>query len=116
MDPITFEVIRSALYAIADEMKVILMRSARSPLLQEAGDLSCALTDAEGRLIAQGDDMPIHLGVMAFTVKEFLRRVDRNKPGRWSASPRERNDGWLADVRCGYQRERRQPDFAERRP
>ena len=78
MDPITFEVIRSALYAIADEMKVILMRSARSPLLQEAGDLSCALTDAEGRLIAQGDDMPIHLGVMAFTVKEFLRRVDRS--------------------------------------
>jgi len=83
VDPITFEVIRSALYAIADEMKVILMRSARSPLLQEAGDLSCALTDAEGRLIAQGDDMPIHLGVMAFTVKEFLRRVDRStmRPG-----------------------------------
>ena len=40
MDPITFEVIRSSLYAIADEMKVILMRSARSPLLKEAGDLS----------------------------------------------------------------------------
>ena len=77
MDPITFEVIRSALYAVADEMKVILMRSARSPLLQEAGDLSCALTDADGRLVAQGDDMPIHLGVMAFTVKELLRRVDR---------------------------------------
>lgn len=83
MDPITFEVIRSALYAIADEMKVILSRSARSPLLQEAGDLSCALTDPEGRLVAQGDDMPIHLGVMAFTVKELLRRVDRAtmKPG-----------------------------------
>ena len=32
MDAITFEVIRSALYAVADEMKVILMRSARSPL------------------------------------------------------------------------------------
>ena len=73
--PVTLEVVRSALYAIAEEMSVIVMRSARSPLLKEAGDLSSALTDAEGRLIAQGRDIPIHMGVMAFTVKEFLKRV-----------------------------------------
>lgn len=73
--PVTLEVVRNALYAIAEEMSVILMRSARSPLLKEAGDLSSALTDAEGRLIAQGRDIPIHMGVMAFTVKEFLKRV-----------------------------------------
>lgn len=73
--PVTLEVVRNALYAIAEEMSVVLMRSARSPLLKEAGDLSSALTDAEGRLIAQGRDIPIHMGVMAFTVKEFLRRV-----------------------------------------
>ena len=66
---------RNALYAIAEEMSVIVMRSARSPLLKEAGDLSSALTDAEGRLIAQGRDIPIHMGVMGFTVKEFLKRV-----------------------------------------
>ncbi len=75
LHPVTVEVVRNALYAIAEEMSVILMRSARSPLLKEAGDLSSALTDAEGRLIAQGRDIPIHMGVMAFTVKEFLRRV-----------------------------------------
>ena len=74
-DPVTLEVVRHAVYAIAEEMRAILMRSARSPVLKEAGDLSCALTDAQGRLIAQGRDIPIHLGVMAFTVKEFLRRV-----------------------------------------
>src|SRR5207253_998894 len=73
--PVTLEVVRNALYAIAEEMSVILMRSARSPLLKEAGDLSSALTDADGRLIAQGRDIPIHMGVMAFTVKEFLKRV-----------------------------------------
>src|SRR5256886_12049212 len=56
-------------------MSVIVMRSARSPLLKEAGDLSSALTDADGRLIAQGRDIPIHMGVMAFTVKEFLKRI-----------------------------------------
>jgi N-methylhydantoinase B len=75
LHPATLEVVRNALYAIAEEMSVIVMRSARSPLLKEAGDLSSALTDAEGRLIAQGRDIPIHLGVMGFTVKELLKRV-----------------------------------------
>jgi N-methylhydantoinase B len=75
VNPITLEIVRNALYSIAEEMSVIVMRSARSPLLKEAGDLSSALTDASGRLIAQGRDIPIHLGVMAFTVKEFLKRV-----------------------------------------
>ena len=75
VDPMTLEVVRSGLYSITDEMRVILMRSARSPLLKEAGDLSCVLTDAAGRLIAQGQlDTPVHLGVMSFTIKEFLKR------------------------------------------
>jgi N-methylhydantoinase B len=75
VDAVTLEVVRNALYAIAEEMSVIVMRSARSPLLKEAGDLSSALTDHEGRLIAQGRDIPMHMGVMGFTVKEFLKRV-----------------------------------------
>ena len=79
LNPVTLEVVRHAIYAIAEEMSLIIMRSARSPLLKEAGDLSSALTDARGRLIAQGRDIPIHLGVMGFTVKEFLRRVPRRE-------------------------------------
>lgn len=71
--PVTLEVVRNAVFSVAEEMSAILMRSARSPLLKEAGDFSCALTDAEGRLIAQGKDIPVHLGVMAFTIKEFLK-------------------------------------------
>ncbi len=74
-NPVTLEIVRNALYAIAEEMRIILMRSARAPLLKEAGDLSCALTDAEGRLLAEGKDIPMHLGVMAFTVQEFLKRI-----------------------------------------
>ena len=61
---------------------MIVMRSARSPLLKEAGDLSSALTDAEGRLIAQGRDIPMHMGVMGFTVKELLERVPRGADAR----------------------------------
>jgi N-methylhydantoinase B len=75
IDPVTLEVVRHAIFSTAEEMRAILMRSSRSPVLKEAGDLSCALTDARGQLIAQGRDIPIHLGVMTFTVQEFLRRV-----------------------------------------
>ena len=39
------------------------------------GLVTVRLTDAQGRVIAQGQDTPVHLGVMAFTVKEFLKVV-----------------------------------------
>src|SRR5690606_20797420 len=76
-DPFTIEVIRNALTAIAEEMSLVIMRSARSPLLREAGDLSSALTDADGGLIAQGRDIPAHLGIMGSTVQAFLGRVPK---------------------------------------
>jgi N-methylhydantoinase B len=75
VDPFTLEVIRHAFSAIAEEMSLVVMRSARSPLLREAGDLSSAITDVNGELVAQGRDIPMHMGVMSFTVKEFLKRV-----------------------------------------
>ncbi len=75
LDPITLEVIKNALTATAEEMSLVVMRAARSPLLREAGDLSSAITDADGFLIAQGRDVPMHMGVMSFTVREFLKRV-----------------------------------------
>ena len=83
IDPVTLELIRNAILATSEEMRFIVMRSARAPLLKEAGDLSCVLTDAQGRVIAQGQDTPVHLGVMAFTVKEFLKVVSREdlRPG-----------------------------------
>ena len=83
LDPVSLEVIRNALTAVAEEMSSVVMRAARSPLLREAGDHSSALTDADGYLVAQGRDVPVHLGVLSFTVREFLRLVGRDtlKPG-----------------------------------
>ncbi len=46
VDPFTLEVIRNMLAAIAEEMSLVVMRSARSPLLREAGDLSSQKLDA----------------------------------------------------------------------
>ena len=103
LHPVTLEVVRNALYAIAEEMSVIVMRSARSPLLKEAGDLSSALTDAEGRLIAQGRDIPIHMGVMGFTVKELLKRIpaERFREGDvWFLNLPEVGGNHLPDVKA----------------
>ncbi len=102
-DPFTVEVIRNALTAIAEEMSLVVMRSARSPLLREAGDLSSALTDASGALIAQGRDIPVHLGVLGATVKEFLKRVpaERLAPGDvWFLNLPEVGGNHLPDVKA----------------
>ena len=102
-DPFTVEVIRNALTAIAEEMSLVIMRSARSPLLREAGDLSSALTDATGGLIAQGRDIPAHLGIMGSTVTEFLKRVpaERMQPGDvWFLNLPEVGGNHLPDVKA----------------
>jgi N-methylhydantoinase B len=77
VDLFSAEIVRQGLSSIAEEMTLVVMRAARSPALREAGDLSSALTDADGGLVAQGKDLPIHLGVMAFTVKELISVVGR---------------------------------------
>ncbi len=103
VDPVTLEVIRNALTAAAEEMSLVVMRSARSPLLREAGDLSSALTDGDGYLIAQGRDIPMHMGVMSFTVREFLKRVPRESlaPGDvWFLNLPEVGGNHLPDVKA----------------
>ncbi len=103
LDPFTVEVIRNAVTAIAEEMSLVVMRSARSPLLREAGDLSSAMTDADGNLIAQGRDIPAHLGVMGATAKGFLNWVPAEKlqPGDvWFLNLPEVGGNHLPDVKA----------------
>jgi len=102
LDPFLVEVIRHGLSAAAEEMSLVVMRSARSPLLREAGDLSSTLTDHAGELIAQGRDIPVHLGVMSFTVKEFLKVVPPHRlaPGdAWVVNHPEVGGNHLPDVK-----------------
>jgi N-methylhydantoinase B len=62
MDPITFEVVKNALSSIADEMALVIMRSAYSPVVRDSMDYSTALCDGEGRIIAQGLTLAVQLG------------------------------------------------------
>jgi N-methylhydantoinase B/oxoprolinase/acetone carboxylase alpha subunit len=49
-DPATFEIVKNSLYKIAEEMRVVLAKTAYSPLLKSAGDYSCGLFDARGAM------------------------------------------------------------------
>ena len=102
-DVFTVEVIRQALASIAEEMSLVVMRAARSPLLREAGDHSSALTSADGGVIAQGRDIPIHLGVMGFAAREFLKVVGKERlaPGDiWYLNLPEVGGNHLPDVKA----------------
>ncbi|HEX2215455.1 MAG TPA: hydantoinase B/oxoprolinase family protein, partial [Xanthobacteraceae bacterium] len=71
-DPATFEIVKNSLYKIAEEMRVVLAKTAFSPLLKSAGDYSCGVFDAQGEMVAQGPDLPIHLGSMPDAVRAVV--------------------------------------------
>ena len=75
-DPTTLEIYRALYTSVAEEMGAALRRTAFSPNIKERRDYSCAVFDASGRVIAQGDHMPVHLGSMPMAVAAALREVE----------------------------------------
>jgi N-methylhydantoinase B len=75
-DPTTLEIYRALFTSVAEEMGVALRRTAFSPNIKERRDYSCAVFDAQGRVIAQGDHMPVHLGSMPMAVAAALAEID----------------------------------------
>jgi N-methylhydantoinase B len=75
-DPTTLEIYRALYTSVAEEMGTALRRTSFSPNIKERRDYSCAVFDAEGRVIAQGDHMPVHLGSMPMAVAAALREVE----------------------------------------
>ena len=80
-DPARFEVVKNALFAAAEEMKIVLAKTAYSPLLKVAGDYSCGIFDVDGNMVAQGPDLPIHLGSMPDAVRAVVRAFRDVAPG-----------------------------------
>ncbi|GIX47024.1 MAG: N-methylhydantoinase B [Candidatus Tectimicrobiota bacterium] len=75
-DPIRLEVFKNLLSGIAEEMGVTLCRTAFSPNIKERRDFSCALFDAQGRMLAQAAHIPVHLGAMPMSVRYALEHVE----------------------------------------
>ena len=79
-NPIEFEVFKNLFLSIAEEMGVTLCRTGFSPNIKERLDYSCAVYDAGGNTIAQGDHMPVHLGAMPLSVRAAIDAVEM-EPG-----------------------------------
>ncbi len=72
IDAVTLEIMRNQFEGVAEEMGQVLITSSYSPNIKERRDCSTALFDAEGRLVAQAEHIPVHLGAMPEAVDTVL--------------------------------------------
>src|SRR5271155_4522576 len=79
-DAVELAIFQSAIHSIAEEMGAALRRTALSPNIKERRDYSCAVFDGQGRVIAMGDHMPVHLGSMPMSVEAAMEAI-AFKPG-----------------------------------
>lgn len=81
LDPVTLEVFKHLILAVPEEMGANLRRTAFSPNIKERLDESCALFDVKGRLIAQAEHIPVHLGAMPAAVRAVMDDFPDLQPG-----------------------------------
>ena len=82
-DAVALEVFSNALLSISEEMGALLIRTAYSTNIKERHDASTAIFDAEGRLIAQAEHIPMHLGALLSAITHILKRYPKKtlRPG-----------------------------------
>ena len=74
--PYELTIFNNILSTIAEEMGSVLIRAAFSPNIKERRDLSCAIFNSTGDMIAQAAHIPVHLGSMSFSVGAVIRNKD----------------------------------------
>jgi N-methylhydantoinase B len=82
-DAVALEVFSNALLSISEEMGALLIRTAYSTNIKERHDASTAIFDAEGRMIAQAEHIPMHLGALLSAITHILKRYPKEtlRPG-----------------------------------
>jgi N-methylhydantoinase B len=75
IDAVELEILRNQLESVAEEMGQVLIRGAYSPNITERRDCSTAIFDADGRMVAQAEHIPVHLGAMPEAV-DAVRECD----------------------------------------
>ncbi len=76
MTPASLNIFASRLGAVCDEMGTVLRNAAFSPNIRDRLDFSCAIFDPAGQLCAQAAHIPVHLGSMAFAMRDIVSGVD----------------------------------------
>jgi N-methylhydantoinase B len=74
LDPVTLSVLASALSGVAEEMGAVLIRGAYSSNIKERRDCSAGLFDERGRMVAQAEHIPVHLGAMPEAVEAVMEK------------------------------------------
>jgi 5-oxoprolinase (ATP-hydrolysing) len=72
VDPVMLEIFNNLFMSIAEQMGVTLQNTAYSVNIKERLDFSCAVFDAEGRLVANAPHIPVHLGSMDRSVETIV--------------------------------------------
>jgi N-methylhydantoinase B len=67
--PMTLAVVRYKLLAVAEDVVEMMVRTCFSPLLNVSRDFSAVVLDAQSRVVAQAERVPIHMGAIPFAVK-----------------------------------------------
>ncbi|MFC1556415.1 hydantoinase B/oxoprolinase family protein [candidate division KSB1 bacterium] len=74
-DPVKLEIYKNRFQSVAEEMGAALQRTAFSPNIKERRDFSCAVFDGTGKMVAQAEHIPVHLGAMPLSVESMVRKV-----------------------------------------
>jgi 5-oxoprolinase (ATP-hydrolysing) len=81
VDPVLLEVFNNQFTSIAEQMGVVLQRTAMSTNIRDRLDFSCAVFDPGGGLVANAPHIPVHLGAMSESVRAVLEAHPVTKPG-----------------------------------
>jgi N-methylhydantoinase B len=81
VDPITRSVIEHRLTSITREMSEAMLRTSFSQILNSSRDFSIGITDRGGRLVAQADNIPIHVGALPWATRAVEARFSDIEPG-----------------------------------
>jgi N-methylhydantoinase B len=76
VDAISLEVFKNLFASAAEEMGVTLQRASFSPNIRERLDFSCAVFDAQARMVAQAAHIPVHLGSMPASVEAAIQHFE----------------------------------------
>lgn len=77
-DPIELELFKNAIFSIADEMALTIVRTSYSGVIKDNMDFSTAFCDGEGQLVAQGLTLPGHLGSIPTAIQAVIKRYGSN--------------------------------------
>src|SRR6267378_476623 len=81
IDPITRSVVQHRLSSIVKEMGEAMLRTSYSQILNSSRDFSLGICDTSGRLIAQADHIPVHVGALPWATLAVEARFKEVRPG-----------------------------------